>query len=330
MATPDAEQQEALDLHNEARAEVGSNPLRWHVNCANAAAVYAQELANKDTGLEHATQPDDDSAQGENLASSGSEPGNQLLLATQLWYDEKPNWDGGPLLGNKSGAQADGHYTQMIWSSTDSFGIASATAASGKVYTVGRYYPAGNMIGSKPAEKVASPTAPSHPQAGGGGTGGTNGRPGGNGGGQMGGGPGVPNRPGGFGGGPTGGMPGMPGMAPVMMPGMMPGTMTGMMPGMMPVLPWTAPALPPGMPRSISHPYLVGRRVAMYGMPPLGHPDFPMVLDMVVRGMVPGIRPFRPPPGMPPWMPPPVAMRRPPPGWRPHHRPSIWTPFGWR
>ncbi|KAK6441921.1 hypothetical protein LTR95_001838 [Oleoguttula sp. CCFEE 5521] len=307
MTTP--EEQEALNLHNHAREEVGNKPLLWHANCAAAAADYAQKLANADSGLVHSTQPQDATRQGENLASSEGEQGSHVLLATQLWYDEKPNWDGGPFTGNKKQKPyVDGHYTQMIWSSTTHVGIASATAASGTIYTVGRYYPAGNWIGKKPAEKMAPPSAPTHPSAGAGVRGGAEDeKDEDDGGGQPGGGSGAPNRPGGFGGGQTGGGPGMPGMP------------SGMPWG---VLPWAANAMQPNVPRPCPPPHLVAQRVIMYGMPPPGHPDHDMVREMARHGILPGIIPFPPHPGM--------FRRPPPPWWRPRPRPPIWTPFGWR
>ncbi|KAK6442367.1 positive regulation of epithelial to mesenchymal transition [Oleoguttula sp. CCFEE 5521] len=308
MTTP--EEQEALDLHNHAREEVGNKPLLWHVNCAAAAAAYAQTLANADAGLVHSKQPKNDARQGENLASSEGEQGNRLLLATQLWYDEKPNWDGGPFSGNnKAEPYVDGHYTQMIWAETTHVGIASATAASGTIYTVGRYYPAGNWIGKKPAEKVAPPSAPTHPQSGAGMRGVAEEPPEDDGGGQAGGRPAAPNRPGGFGGGQMGGGSGM-GRS-------MPSGMTQ---------PWTPPGtpsrIPLGMPRPIPPPWAVAERVIVHGMPPPSHPDHHLCVAVAARGWLHATFPFPPHPGM--------MRRSPPPWWRPPPRPPIWTPFGWR
>ncbi|OQO15250.1 hypothetical protein B0A48_00633 [Cryoendolithus antarcticus] len=214
MATPNAEQQEALDLHNKAREEVGNGPLRWHAICADAAAAHAKALAQADAGMEHADQPEDASLQGENLACGRGMRGRALIIATQGWLDEKPAWQGQAITEQSQKGKEEKHYTQMIWGGSKCFGIAAATGRSGTTYVVGRYYPAGNMIGRKPAEKVAPPSALTsqgvrhmHGGAGrgtGGGMGGMS-RPGGFGGGYMGAMRGM-GGPGGFGSGHTGNM----------------------------------------------------------------------------------------------------------------------------
>ncbi|OQO13977.1 hypothetical protein B0A48_00852 [Cryoendolithus antarcticus] len=292
MTTP--EEQEALDLHNHAREEVGNKPLLWHANCAAAAADYAQKLANADTGLRHSTQPQDATRQGENLASSEGEQGNHLLLATQLWYDEKPNWDGGPFTGNnKQEPYVDGHYTQkaddLVQYHTRRYCI-----GDGREW----YDLHGRQVlscweldwdeGAAEEEKDED-----------------------DGGGQPGGGSGAPNRPGGFGGGQMGGAPGIG---------------RGMPPGM--AQPWTPPGtpsrIPLGMPRPVPPPWAVAERVIMHGMPPPSHPDHHLCVAVAARGMLHARWvPFPPHPGM-------VMRGPPPPWWRPRPRPPIWTPFGWR
>ena len=37
-----------------------------------------------------------------------------------------------------------GHFTQLIWKGSEKLGVGVATSASGKVYVVARYHPAGN------------------------------------------------------------------------------------------------------------------------------------------------------------------------------------------
>ncbi|KAK6442368.1 Golgi-associated plant pathoproteinsis-related protein 1 [Oleoguttula sp. CCFEE 5521] len=221
MAPPNAEEQEALDLHNHglsplpvrklffsadtllARKEVGNADLLWHERMLIGAASWAKTLAERDSGMPPSEQPDGLARCGENIYCSGAGmQGNPRLLATQCWYDEKPMWHGQPVTAESKGSSEEKHYTQTIWMETTHLGIAAATAWSGSTYVVGRYWPAGNCIGMKPAEKVAPPSAPTF-QGGGG-------MRGGDGGGGMGGGM---VRPGGFGGGQMGGISGMPSMS---------------------------------------------------------------------------------------------------------------------
>nr|OQO24390.1 hypothetical protein B0A51_05770 [Rachicladosporium sp. CCFEE 5018] len=220
MATPNAEQQEALNLHNKAREEVGNAPLRWHAICADAAAAHAEALAQADAGMVHANQLEDASLQGENLACGRGMRGRALMIATQGWLNEKPAWQGQAITEQSQKGKEEKHYMQMIWGGSNCFGIAAATGRSGTMYVVGRYYPAGNMIGRKPAEKVAPPSALTsqgvrHMHGGGGrgmggGMRGGMRRSGGFGDVQIGGMGGM-GRPGGFGGGYMGAMRGMGG-----------------------------------------------------------------------------------------------------------------------
>ncbi|KAK2729285.1 scp-like extracellular [Colletotrichum kahawae] len=139
-----ADQQKAVDLHNEARELVGCSPLTWDAGLANDAQVYAKTLASIDK-LQHDVNRGNE---GENLYyqyGSGSPP---YAAATTWWLNEKQYYTGQaiPLASSNGKVFSDyGHYTQCVWKTTTKVGMAIAQSASGKTYVVARYSPAGNM-----------------------------------------------------------------------------------------------------------------------------------------------------------------------------------------
>ena len=40
-----------------------------------------------------------------------------------------------------------GHFTQIVWKSSEEIGVAKAKSPTGKIYVVANYSPAGNIIG---------------------------------------------------------------------------------------------------------------------------------------------------------------------------------------
>ncbi|CAG9991509.1 unnamed protein product [Clonostachys byssicola] len=144
-----SDETEALRLHNAARAGKGLPPLVWDAKLAANAAAWAQSLKNSNS-FQHssaASRPN----QGENLAqnSSPSKPiDNPLALGTQQWLNEAKDYSGQAIPGTDFSSY--GHYTQIMWKTTTSVGIASATNGKGTYWTVARYSPPGNMVGQKP------------------------------------------------------------------------------------------------------------------------------------------------------------------------------------
>lgn len=67
------------------------------------------------------------------------------------WYDEikEFNWNVEP-----KGAFKAGHFTQMIWKSTQDLGVGVAKTKKGKVLVVCNYSPRGNVIGEFNANVV--------------------------------------------------------------------------------------------------------------------------------------------------------------------------------
>jgi len=133
-----------LEKHNYYRSRHGAPALRYDKALENAAQAWATHLASIDR-LVHDTNK---GFVGENIAQEyGSASG-----VTKHWYDEESIYN----YGRPGFSMATGHFTQIVWIGTSNFGIAKATAASGKVYVVARYSPPGNFRGQFP-ENVKRP-----------------------------------------------------------------------------------------------------------------------------------------------------------------------------
>ena len=132
-------QQDYLNAHNTARAQVSVGPMTWN----NTVAAYAQSYANKQIGdcnLVHSNGP-----YGENLAKgSGSFTGT---AAVNLWVAEKPNYD---YNSNSCVGGECRHYTQVVWRNSVSLGCARAQCNNGWWFIICNYYPPGNYIGQRP------------------------------------------------------------------------------------------------------------------------------------------------------------------------------------
>ena len=128
-----------LDFHNKARKDVGVPPVQW----SNEIAAYAQEWADylaRNNRFEHRA----DHRYGENIAMHSD---NALLNGAKLWYKEKKFYTGSAL--NSTNWSKAGHYTQMVWRSTQYIGAGKSKNAAGQMIIVGNYDPAGNMMGQK-------------------------------------------------------------------------------------------------------------------------------------------------------------------------------------
>ena len=145
----------ALKVHNDARLEVGVNPLVWSNKLEKEALNYAKQLARRNS-FKHSKR----TRNGENLAkfyehiySAGTK--TNVYSSTPLydssieWYNEIDNYRRSKIRKFRIGPKV-GHYTQMVWKDTKRVGIASAVSKNGTVYIVARYYPAGNYLGEYP------------------------------------------------------------------------------------------------------------------------------------------------------------------------------------
>ena len=132
--------QEALDAHNKYRKIHHVEPLILNKEICKIAESYAKHLANLGH-LEHSDNCYKEDTLGENLyccfghKASGEE-------VSKNWYDEnkKYNYNG----DWKSGT---GHFTQMVWKGTKEVGFGKFKDKRGRIYVVGNYHPAGNVIG---------------------------------------------------------------------------------------------------------------------------------------------------------------------------------------
>ena len=130
----------AMNVHNEAREEVGVDAVVWSSRLANDAEEYAQKLA-KSGRFEHSKTED-----GENLYWYSSTHHSPMTEASASWYEELQLYR----YRKCCGRDGTGHYTQMVWENTTEIGMGVAVSKSGETYVVARYNPAGNVIGKFP------------------------------------------------------------------------------------------------------------------------------------------------------------------------------------
>lgn len=64
-----------------------------------------------------------------------------------MWYEEINKYR----FNNPGFSSGTGHFTQLVWVGSREIGVAKAASPSGAQYVVARYYPAGNVLGSFPA-----------------------------------------------------------------------------------------------------------------------------------------------------------------------------------
>lgn len=130
--------QEALDVHNNERKSLGIPPLKWSVKLSQVAQGWANELVKSGCGLEHSSI-----GYGENLFG-GWGAVYTAKDASIAWLDEKSEF-------SKYGWWPEaGHYSQMIWSSTQEIGMAVGTCPDGSMVIVAEYSEAGNYEGESP------------------------------------------------------------------------------------------------------------------------------------------------------------------------------------
>jgi hypothetical protein len=137
-----------LAAHNRERSRLGLAPLRWDNALAGSARGWAERLAGTNA-FEHAPE-NARNPQGENLWA-GTRGYYSPEAMVDAWIREKRFYKPGIFPYNStSGNVADvGHYTQIIWRTTDRVGCARTTGTREDVL-VCRYSDAGNYIGERP------------------------------------------------------------------------------------------------------------------------------------------------------------------------------------
>ncbi|MES2136869.1 MAG: CAP domain-containing protein [Pseudomonadota bacterium] len=134
-----------LAAHNVARAQIGVPLLVWDNALGTAAAAYAQQMAI--TGVfEHSNRAARRGI-GENLWM-GTHGAYSIETMVGDWVGEKRYFLPGtfPAVSRTGNWIDTGHYTQVIWPTTQRIGCALASTARTD-YLVCRYSPAGNIDG---------------------------------------------------------------------------------------------------------------------------------------------------------------------------------------
>ena len=133
--------------HNQARRQYGVAPLLWDEGLARDAAVYAARLARTNR-FEHDRQTGRFPRHGENLFM-GTRDAYSYVDMIRLLVDERRYFRPGrfPNVSTTGSVWHVGHYTQIIWPSSQRVGCATASNHSND-YLVCRYLPAGNIVGT--------------------------------------------------------------------------------------------------------------------------------------------------------------------------------------
>lgn len=140
--------QRILSPHNRERLALGLQPLRWNERLAQSAQRWADYLAT--TGrFEHAPE-NRNAPEGENIWA-GTRGYYAPEAMVDAWVREKRNFRPGVFPYNSTTGNVEdvGHYTQMVWRSTNEVGCAEAANANEDIL-VCRYSEAGNYIGERP------------------------------------------------------------------------------------------------------------------------------------------------------------------------------------
>jgi hypothetical protein len=139
-----------LAAHNAERAAMGVGPLAWNDQLASEARVWAKALAASGR-FEHSPDERDKAPEGENLWA-GTPRAFSPEAMVQLWAAEKRDYRPGIFPNNSRSNDVEnvGHYTQLIWRSTQQVGCATAIGQKEEIL-VCRYSRAGNVYGERPA-----------------------------------------------------------------------------------------------------------------------------------------------------------------------------------
>ena len=152
----DRTSEQLLALHNRARAEVGSPPLKWDPQLAAQAASYGPRLAQYGRPV-HSSRVGRETSR-ENLLQAL--PGTPVDRMVGVWIAERQHFVPGTFPNvSRTGNWADvGHYTQMIWPTTTRIGCAVHRGGGRFDWLICRYSPPGNADG-KPLLMPAPPRA---------------------------------------------------------------------------------------------------------------------------------------------------------------------------
>lgn len=138
--TPDNLRELALKLVNEKRAVHGAPPLTYNPNSEKLSRSWVQTLATTNT-FNHSPLTN---TYGENLyMSSGSTFEEHIKSAINCWYDEHKLYN----YTRGGWSPQTGHFTALVWKSTQFMSIGVAKSPDNKVYVCANFFPAGNRRG---------------------------------------------------------------------------------------------------------------------------------------------------------------------------------------
>jgi hypothetical protein len=142
--------QRLLAAQNAERAAIGVAPLSWNDQLASDARAWAWELARSGR-FEHSPDQPGKAPEGENLWARTPRAFSPEAMV-HLWAAEKHDYRPGVFPNNSRSGDVEnvGHYTQLIWRSTQQVGCATAVGPNEEVL-VCRYSQAGNVYGERPA-----------------------------------------------------------------------------------------------------------------------------------------------------------------------------------
>ncbi len=141
------EVQQLIGLHNKVRADVGVVPLTWSKKLAIYSQEWANNLASIDCDLRHRPRSGKWKQEyGENLFI-GTSGYYGVADAVKSWESEKIYYQGQTL--DSSNYHDSGHYTQVVWKTTEQIGCAKAEC-NGNLIVVCNYNPPGNVLGQRP------------------------------------------------------------------------------------------------------------------------------------------------------------------------------------
>lgn len=128
----DAERDRIVEAHNAARARFGAAPLVWDDTLARQALRCVGE--NRGRSFRHCQ-----SGYGENMA--GTTGVMAMAAAVQMWMDEEPLYE---IPTQRCRDFACGHFTQVVWPTTERVGCAVGPGDAGWTNLICNYDPPGN------------------------------------------------------------------------------------------------------------------------------------------------------------------------------------------
>ena len=134
-------EEDFLKAHNEYRRKHGVPPLKLDKKLCKYSEEWAKHLAAKNI-LEHRPSCN----HGENIYCMYSSDPNFTITGhspVDVWYEEVQHHP----FGREPNSLKSGHFTQVVWKSSESLGVGVAKNSQGSIYVVANYSPAGNFVG---------------------------------------------------------------------------------------------------------------------------------------------------------------------------------------